>query len=343
MNVRTSVILLILLIMVAGTVIFSQARPQSTTIDPNAPRDCGEPFVMLVTPEDIHGVTVVHEGSEIEFTQKGSDWIIQGESPTEVDLERWGGIVYLLSGPRSSRLLCDNSMDPIEYGLDDPRTIIRMYAKGDRVFEYRIGNPTEDRTNDYVTIKDSSDVYLVDASFSGVMVNLLKDIPYAKWYFHATSDRVSELDVSRGLEKVAFAKNKTRGWQFNTSKRPAERDPIDLTAWEAEVAPLLKGPQIQYRVEAEMTNPAQYGLDAPFGAIRLEYGVIEEGDNQTLLEVFHQRIWNLGDKTQDGDAYYSKIFGIDAVLALDAEWVDSLLKVLESPPYVDSDQEATKS
>ena len=65
MNVRTSVILLILLIMVAGTVIFSQARPQSTTIDPNAPRDCGEPFVMLVTPEDIHGVTVVQEGSEI--------------------------------------------------------------------------------------------------------------------------------------------------------------------------------------------------------------------------------------------------------------------------------------
>ena len=111
MNVRTSVILLVLLIMVAGTVIFSQARPQGVSIDPNAPRDCGDPFVMLVTPEDINRVTVIHEGEQVDFKQRGSDWIIEGESPTEVDLERWGGIVYLLSGPRSSRLLCDNSMD----------------------------------------------------------------------------------------------------------------------------------------------------------------------------------------------------------------------------------------
>ncbi len=336
MNVRTSVILLVLLIMVAGTVIFSQARPQRVSIDPNAPQDCGEPFVMLVTPEDIYRVTVVHGTEQIDFKQRDSDWIIQGASPIEVNLERWGGIVYLLSGPRSSRLLCDNTMDLDEYGLDEPRTIIRMYAKGDRIFEYRIGNPTEDRTNDYVTLKNSSDIYLVDATFSDVMVTLLKNVPYAKWYFHASTERVSELDISQGIEKLAFAKNKTRGWQFNTSKRPDERDPVNLDAWNTQVAPLLKGPQIQYRVEAEMTDPKQYGLDEPFGAIRLEYGVMEEGANQTELEVFHQRIWNLGNKTPDGNAYYSKIFNIDAVLAIDAVWVDSLLKILASPPYIDS-------
>ena len=343
MNVRTSVILLVLLIMVAGTVIFSQARPQGVSIDPDAPRDCGEPFVMLVTPEDINGVTVIHEGEQVDFKQRGSDWIIEGESPTEVDLERWGGIVYLLSGPRSSRLLCDNSMDIHEYGLDEPRTIIRMYAKGDRVFEYRIGNPTEDLINDYVTIKNSSDIYLVDAAFSDVIVNLLKDIPYAKWYFHAGAERVSELDISKGIDRVAFAKNKTRGWQFNTSKRPDERDPVDVDIWNAKVAPLLQGPQIQYRVEAEMSNSKKYGLDEPFGAIRVEYGVMEKGDNQTVLEVFHQRIWNLGDKTPNGDAYYSKIFNVDAVLAVDAEWVDALLKVLESPPYLESSPEESTS
>ena len=118
---------------------------------------------------------------------------------------------------------------------------------------------------------------------------------------------------------------------------------MDLNIWNTEVARLLEGPTIQYRVEAQMTNPTKYGLDEPFGAIRLEYGVMEEGDNQTLLEVFHQRIWNLGDKTQDGDAYYTKIFGIDAVLALDAEWVDGLLKVLESPPHIDSTQDTITS
>jgi hypothetical protein len=333
-NVRTSIILLILLIMVAGTVIFSQARPQRTSIDPNAPRDCGEPFVMLVTPEDIHGVTVIHENNQIDFKQKGSDWIIQGESPTEVDLERWGGIVYLLSGPRSSRLLCDDFKALEEYGLDHPRTIIRMHAKGDRVFEYRIGNRTEDTINDYVTLKSSADIYLVDAAFTDVIVNLLYDIPYAKWYFHAEVERVSELDISKGADKVAFAKNSSRGWQFNTSRRPAERDPVDLDAWDMNVAPLLQGPQIQYRVEAAMTNPKQYGLDEPVGAIRLEYGVLEEGENQTIIEVFHQRIWNIGDKTPDGNAYYSKIFNIDPVLAIDAAWVDALLQVLESPPQL---------
>ena len=343
MNVRTSIILLILLIMVAGTVIFSQARPQRISIDPDAPRDCGEPFVMIVTPEDIHGVTVVHENNQIDFKQSGSDWIIQGESPTEVDLERWGGIVYLLSGPRSSRLLCDNFMELEEYGLDYPRSIIRMYAKGDRVFEYRIGNRTEDGLNDYVILEGSSDIYLVDGAFSDVVVNLLHNVPYAKWYFHAGAERVSELDISKGTDKVAFAKNRSRGWQFNTSRRPAERDPVDIDAWNMKIAPLLRGPQIQYRIEAAMTNPKKYGLDEPIGAIRLEYGVMEEGDNQTEVEVFHQRIWNVGDKTPDGDAYYSKIFGIDAVLAIDAAWVDELLKVLESPPYLDATPQTVSS
>ena len=92
-----------------------------------------------------------------------------------------------------------------------------------------------------------------------------------------------------------------------------------------------------------MTNPKKYGLDEPIGAIRLEYGVMEEGDNQTEVEVFHQRIWNVGDKTPDGDAYYSKIFGIDAVLAIDAAWVDELLKVLESPPYLDATPQTVSS
>ena len=92
-----------------------------------------------------------------------------------------------------------------------------------------------------------------------------------------------------------------------------------------------------------MSNSKKYGLDEPFGAIRVEYGVMEKGDNQTVLEVFHQRIWNLGDKTPNGDAYYSKIFNVDAVLAIDAEWVDALLKVLESPPYLESSPEESTS
>ena len=328
MSIRTSLILLVLLVLVAGSLVFSQFRP-SPPPDDAIPENIG---VIAVSPNDLHRVTISYRESTQVFFKKGDYWHFDDVYETPVDNDRWGGIVPLLSGPVSRRLLLETTEALSPFGLDDPQVRLSVELTANRGFEYLLGNKTEDGVSHYVKLQESPLVYLVDSTWGDVLTRLIVDKPYPKWYYQASSEQVSELRVDYQGNNVSFIRDAKRGWQVNTSSRADERPLVDDQRWEQEVMPHLSGPPMQYQVEPELKDPSKYGLDEPIAMIHIEFGKFQDGG----LEVFYDREWMIGSKTDDGAAYYAKLFGFPPVVAVDTTWVDALLEISNSPPYDES-------
>jgi hypothetical protein len=331
MSLRTSLILLLLLALVAGYLVLSQFRPP-----PPAPQ--GErriSFFYALSDADINHVTISSQGKEYTFVQGATraDWYFDDPHQTPVDSDRWGGTPLLLSGPRTNRLLFGQVEDLAPFGLAEPEARVTIRAKGDRELQVLLGHKTEDGANHYAKLEDSPSVYLVDASWGDLLMALVTRPPYPQWYFRGPVEKVSELEITSQDSKVSFIKDDERGWQFNTSNRAAERPPVDSPRWEKEALPLLAGPARQYQAAPELKDPAAYGLDKPAAVIRIVFlGIVstEEGN----VEAFRALEWDIGKKTEDGQGYYAKLLGLPPLVVVDTLWVEGLLAIVQNPPRI---------
>ena len=126
MSIRTSIILVVALAMVAGYVFFIQLR--------QVEEEKEQPpwFYNL----DISDLTRIHikGGEENASFHLGEDnvWRIGDPDGIPVGLERWGGITLLLTGPRSRRLLDEQPAELVPYGLDAPPTVVEVDLKDGR-------------------------------------------------------------------------------------------------------------------------------------------------------------------------------------------------------------------
>lgn len=329
MSLRTSLVLLLLLVLVAGYLAFARLRPAPAP--PDAPRIA--PWFYTVTEEDILGVAVSYQDKEYAFVQGAtrSEWYFADPYRTPVDLDRWGGTPLLLSGPRSNRLLIEKPEDLSPYGLTPPQGWIKLRRKVGQEVTVLLGNRTEDGANHYVQLEGTPQVYLVDSSWADLLTTFVTRPPYPQWYFQGPADKVWQLEVTQGASKVAFVRDQRQGWQFNTSDLPSERPPVDSKRWDAEVLPLLSGPSLQYQAEPEIKDMEKYGLEKPASVLRIGF-ITTVSSEEGPQEGFRTLEWSLGAKTEDGKGYYAKLLGFPPLVALDAAWVESLLAVADNPP-----------
>ena len=147
MNVRTSLILLLVLVMIVGYLAFSQFRPSSSSPEGGEPA----PWFYAVTSEDITQISVTYNETHETFIRGEAltDWSFDDSYSTPVDYERWSGVTLLLEGPRTRRLLFDKVDDLAPYGLDEPSGTILVKLTGDREFRVLFGNKTEDGSSLY--------------------------------------------------------------------------------------------------------------------------------------------------------------------------------------------------
>jgi len=331
MSLRTSLILLLLLALVAGYLVLSKLHPPPPSSE--APRRIS--FFYALSDADINRVTFFSQGQEYTFFQGATraDWYFDDTHRTPVDSDRWGGTTLLLSGPRTNRLLFEQVDDLAPYGLADSQDWVRIGATGNREVKVLIGNKTEDGANHYAKLEGSPSVYLVDASWGDLLTGMATRPPYPQWYFQGPAGRVSELEVTSRGAKVSFINDDERGWQFNTSDRAAERPPVDPQRWEKEALPLLDGPVVQYQAAPELKDPGTYGLDKPSAVLRIVFlGVVSTEEGHTLA--FRALEWDIGKKTEDGQGYYAKLLGLPPLVVVDAGWVEGLLAIAQNPPYL---------
>ncbi|MSQ34042.1 MAG: DUF4340 domain-containing protein [Dehalococcoidia bacterium] len=172
MNFRLTLVLVVTLAVILGVIFL---RPK--TAPPAAPQP---PIVYTIDEQALNFIEVRAEGKrESYWKDKDGRWHIGSLTGIGVDARRWGGIPFLLSGPRSKRVITESpsQADLQAYGLNNPLLRVTMgFVSGDR-FEVQLGAKTPDQGSNYALNKGFTTVYLIDETWGGVLSRLATDVP----------------------------------------------------------------------------------------------------------------------------------------------------------------------
>ena len=174
MNLKTTFVLTVILILLIAYFFFSrmESPPERVEAPPDA-WSVEEKFIERIE------IRLPHQGKKISFlrTQQGN-WHFDNQEKLPVDAKRWGGVVLLVSGPRSKRRIPSKVEDQTQYGLTDPRMVIIVDVRDSgRRLEVLVGDHTPDEEHDYVKLKGHEAIYLVDRSWGAVLERLVTDPP----------------------------------------------------------------------------------------------------------------------------------------------------------------------
>jgi hypothetical protein len=168
------------LVIVIGVLVTTQGG-RSTPERVGPPRQ----FFYQVDDDDINKVVVTHKGQTVQFvTDSTGTWRFNDANGEPVNLERWGGVTLLLSGPQYKRKLAAESTDLARYGLTQPSTIVTVGLKNQGDAQIKVGDQTPQGNSHYTqfrSLKESSQedpgIYLVDASWGQVIARLVTEPP----------------------------------------------------------------------------------------------------------------------------------------------------------------------
>lgn len=177
MNFKTTAILGIILLLLGSFIIYNTwaNRPKGGYEAP--------PEVWSVVEEDIKGIAVIlpKEDKKIQFVLgKDDKWRIDDNGLHLVDMNRWGGIVLLVTGPQSKRLIAEKIESPADFGLDSPQMLVRLNVdKIDQPLEIHIGDNTPNQDSYFIKLKSHEKLYTLDKSWFGVIKRLAVEPPKA--------------------------------------------------------------------------------------------------------------------------------------------------------------------
>ena len=169
MNFRISFILLVLVAVVGGYVLIFELQRQPEK-SPNAP------WFYDIGYDDIVNISVTYGGQRQAFVKKEQTWVFE-DTEEPVNMDRWGGIPLLLSGPRSLRVVDEQIDNPSEYGLDPPESYITVGLKDGRQLSVLLGNTTPDGNSHYAQVVGSAPLFLIHSSWGDIINRLVTEPP----------------------------------------------------------------------------------------------------------------------------------------------------------------------
>ena len=171
MNVRLSILLAALFLIIGGSVIVSRllSTPESRL---------QEPKIWSVAMEDIVHISATHGEETVSYARNGDQWVIEDGNDTPVYIDKWAGTTLLLSGPRAARVISQTVSNLADYGLDKPSAIIVVQERGGQSFEFHLGIKTPDERNQYATLVGNPRLFTLASEWGDVVTGLATEPPY---------------------------------------------------------------------------------------------------------------------------------------------------------------------
>lgn len=296
------------------------------------------PWFYQVTEDDIQVIEVKHRDQQVKFVRDADEfWQFEnlpGVSPTH---RRWGGMVLMLTGPRTRRLLQDEIKTPAQFGLDSPETVVKVVLKDGRGIDVKLGNKTTDGEHHYGQVEGFDELFLITSGWGNVLTQLATEPPLPEWFIGRNTADIAELSIIRsthhgGDDTWLQFKIRDGGWKTQRFGLDTKSVKVDLARWTAEGVPLLTGPKSQTVFKAHVKDFSPYGIFEKSSGIHMRW----EGISQRGTKYDEGIVYRIGAKTEDGKSYYARTEEgeIDQpVLLLDAEWVDAVFALDTDPPY----------
>jgi hypothetical protein len=173
MNIRLSFLLVALLLIFGGTFLVVRL-----TRSEEKPPD--QPWLYRIDDDSITHIEVTHQGKTVKYDKKpGSDtWYIQDDPAVPVFLKKWSGTPLLLSGPKVNRVLSKTIDNPVAYGLEPPKSVIKVTERSGLIYEFHMGNPTPDGQNQYARLVGDPKLFTVPEIWARVINDLVLKPPY---------------------------------------------------------------------------------------------------------------------------------------------------------------------
>ncbi|MDA0263735.1 MAG: DUF4340 domain-containing protein [Chloroflexi bacterium] len=292
MNIRLSILLVVVLIIFGGTFLvlrFTDSNERAET----------SPWLYRINEGDIVGLEIVYQGEEISYYRSPASriWYIKGSSgdpDIPVFQERWGGTPLLLSGPKVTRPLSDGIEDPASFGLEPPETAVKVLDRYGNEVAFHLGIPTPDNQNQYARLVGDDTLFTVPIEWASVVNRLANDPPVGRLY---QIDPRSALVVQffRGDDITRYAMEDGTGRWFLEGEEGEEPKLLDQIAW-AESLQMMSNPRLDQILASDIDDPKLYGLDPPNTAV-----VIVRQGGERAIE------WYIGDLTPDGRSRYVSV------------------------------------
>ncbi len=287
--------------------------------------DVSAPTHLYTVPQDeIISVTVRTETATVAFERGNEGWRFADAPLVPVNLDRWGGIVLLLSGPEVERLLAPPSnLD--QFGLDSPSAISIGLIDGRQV-EVRLGAETPDGRNVYVQLEGESGVALVNEPWVRVLLRLAADPPLPYWYYRVDPAlvRIFEVESPDGIATFLLGLLRTDG---GLSARVVQGEVASgLTDAEHTAVLNVTGGPSSFGIATwpEGFSPTSVSLDVPRAIVRVTYELAVPLEDKSAVSAAYA----VGAQTADGKAYYAVTPDSPLLLTVDAVWVDEVLSLV---------------
>lgn len=297
MNVRLTVLLVVLLAMIGG----AWAVVEFGGVFSRGEAPAVEPWLFSIEDGDIAYISVSHGGAMAEYRRDAGSlqWVVVGEPDYPVFQQRWGGTPLLLSGPRVNRGLGAVISNPAQYGLEPPASVVRVADWTGEGFEFHLGFPTPDGANQYARLVGDEALYTVPAVWAEVVNRLAVDPPYGR-LFELEVGVITAVQVTAGGATAVYYLDGGE-WLVYPGAAPvvAEGSARVSGEWSGWLA-RLAGPRVDAVVERQVTardgeRLALYGMDDP--ALRV---VIARRGDATVE-------FALGGDTPDGTGFYARV------------------------------------
>ena len=327
MSVRTSVILVIALIMVAGYVLFVQVGRQ-----PEAEEE--PPWFYNVDINDMTRILIHDQGEEAVFyLDQGDRWRMDSPDGLPVGLDRWGGVTLLLSGPKTRRLLDAQPGDLAPYGLSSPETTIEIDLRDGRTIRVLLGLPTPDDVGFYGQIDGFPHLYTIVKSWKDVHTRLIHEPPLPEWYYSINASQLQRFELETPEDKIAIMVG-DEGWHLvDDDMTPIEQELVD------ELIAALDRPEQELAAYGPV-RMEEYGLDEPAVELLLRTTEVRaDGVRYTSTTVLR-----FGDATEDGSAYYGQSEREEVILdiyTVNADWLENIQEIVARLPESGSDAQAS--
>lgn len=323
MNLRISLVLVIVL-SISGIALTWAVKNL-----PEASRAPALPFTYTIAPDDLRQINIKTRSGEMTFFLKPEErvWYFKDPADIPVNHDRFGGMTFLVGGPKAARRLQDQIENESVYGLDNPTMAMTLTLRDGSVVVVELGEKTPNLGSHYARIVGSPKLWLIDSSWGDVLTRLTDDPPFPNWRYSLNPANVKELIFLEGNEIVrGIAYHDDKGWvecdiiEGQPPPVPCEGEtPIN----ESEFLPYLDhlaNPQFQRVVkvarEVSEDDDELYGVsvNAPYIDIR-----VEEQTRARVTEVSHVTI-TLGELTPDGQGMYVRAMEEPDVAEVDADW-----------------------
>ena len=313
MNLRLSILLVSLLVIVGGTFLVVEAT-KTRTANPD------QPWMYRIDDDVIMHIAVTHGGQRVDYDRKpgGFTWYIQEDPEVPVFNPKWAGTPLILSGPRVNRVLDATVDNPESYGLEPPQTTVEVTERGGQKFEFHLGHLTPDQKNQYAQLVGSPTLFTVTALWGDVINGLVTDPPYPRLY-DLEDQPLIYLEVSTSEGEAVKYGRRYRDGAFRWFALEDTEILVPDEQWE-DIPEFLSYPRAHDVLSELLDDPGMYGLEPPETSVRLG----REGEHP-IIE------FRLGTLTPDGKYRYARVVDNDRLFAMPKEWTDTLIGLATDP------------